>query len=137
MTFLNQLNVGQRLSFEVYPTAILGNNFKDVMLDSILRAQTAINFGTDIHSLHAKIYPTLPAGMVTDDPFGYLYLRIIHANGEAQVIGAPWIRPETLVVSRGGRITMVFEDKTHSDLDMITNSLSAINQRPMQIMTDD
>ena len=137
MSINTQLNVGQRLSFEVYPTAILGNNFRDVMLDSILRAQTAINFGTDIHSLHAKIFPTLPAGMVPDDPFGYQYLRIIHANGEAQVIGIPWIRPETFSVSRGGRLTLVFEDKTPSDLDMITNSLSAINQRPMQIMKEE
>lgn len=133
----SQITPNIRISFEVYPTSILGNNFKDVLVEAVVNAQAALTFGTDIHSLHAKVFPTLPQGSVPDNPTSYPYVGIRHQNGEKQFIGIPWIRPETLTLSRGGRVTMVFEDLTQTEIDRINLSLQAINQRPDHMITDE
>lgn len=60
MTTIYDVRIGQRVSFEVYPAAVLGNNFKDVRLEGIISARTAASYGMDIQALHANVYPTLP-----------------------------------------------------------------------------
>ncbi len=82
MTSIYDIQIGQRFSFEVYPSAILGNNFQDVRLEGIVSARTAAAYGVDIQALHANVYPTLPAGMAPNDPIQYPYVRIQHQNGE-------------------------------------------------------
>jgi len=129
MATLHDVQIGQRFSFEVYPTAILGNNFKDVRLEGILSARTALASGVDIESLHRNVYPSLPAG-VPNDPFQYNFIKIQHANGEYTYIGVPYIRSDSIEVSTGGTINLVFQDKTQTDLDRILLALSASGYAP-------
>lgn len=124
------VQIGQRCSFEVYPTSVLGNNFNDVRLEGIISARTAASYGIDIQALHANVYPTLPAGTVPDDAFQYGYIRIQLPSGEFTVLGIPWIRSETVVISTGGKIVLTFEDKTQADLEKILLALSSNNFRP-------
>jgi len=133
MPSIYDVQIGQRFSFEVYPTSVLGNNFQDVRLEGILSARAAASYGVDIEALHANVYPTLPEGTTPNDPFQYSYIRIQHASGEYGVIGIPWIRQDSIVISDGGKVVLTFNDKTQSDLDMILLALSSNGYRPDDI----
>lgn len=129
MPSINDVQIDQRFSFEVYPASIIGNNFKDVKLDGIISARSATTFGVDIVSLHAQVYPTLPPG-TPNDPFKYSWVRVTYPNGETVTLGVPWIRPESIVVSAGGRVTIMFENKSQSDVDRMLLALSSNGFRP-------
>lgn len=133
MPSIYDVTIGQRFSFEVYPVAVLGNAYKDVRLEAIVSARTAASYGVDIQALHANVYPSLPPGSTPNDPFQYNYVRIEHVSGEFEVIGIPWIRQETIEISAGGKITIVFNDKTSSDLDHILLALSSNGYSPDDI----
>lgn len=129
MTAINEVPLGHRFSFEVYPTAVLGSNFRDVRLEGILSPEMAMAFGADIASLHANVYPSLPAG-VPNDPMQYNYFRIRLANGSFMILGVPWVRQESIVLSEGGNLYLTFSNRTQTDLDRILLSLSSIGQSP-------
>lgn len=123
----------QKFSFEVYPTAILGNNFQNVQLLAINDAETARRLGWDVDSLHATIYPTLPSGVVEDDPDSYPYVEIKTISGQRHIVGVEWIKPGTIETIVSGRVTMIFENRNPADIDRILESLSAIGQSPSSI----
>lgn len=130
---IEKLGPGKRISFEVYPSSIIGNNFKEVYLEGVIDPTLALAHGIDIEAYHAKVYPTLPQGTAPDNAFGYNYVRVRYPNGASEVIGVPWIRPETLQILQGGRIILTFEDKTQSDLDRILQILSANGMSPADV----
>lgn len=130
MPSIYDVQIGQRFSFQVYPEAILGYRYQDVRLEGIISARTAVAYGFDIQALHANVYPSLPPGQVPNDPYQYNYVRIQHPSGEFEILGVPWIRPESIEISTGGRIVMSFDDKTQMDLDRILAALSSNGYRP-------
>jgi hypothetical protein len=127
---------GQRFSFEVYPTSIIGNYFRDVYLEGILTPSLAQASGLDIEALHAKVYPTLPHGSVADSAQSYDYIRIRHPNGASDIIGIPWIRPETIQLFQGGRVVLTFDNKTQSDVQRILQVLSANGESPSNVQVE-
>jgi len=132
MTAISDVQIGQRFSFDVYPAAVLGNNFRDVRLEAIISARTAASYGVDIQALHANVYPTLPPG-VPDDPFQYSYVRVEMKSGEFTVIGVPWIRAETIAISASGKATLVFTDVTQTDIDRILLACSSNGYSPASV----
>lgn len=129
MTAITDVNIGQRFSFQVYPTAIIGNTFTDVIMEGIISADVARAYGIDVDSLHANVYPTLPAG-VPNDPRQYSWVMVRQANGERTVLGVPWIRQETIVLSTGRTLTLTFQDRTQVSYDRIMLQLSAVGEKP-------
>lgn len=124
------VQIGQRFSFEVYPSAVLGNNFKNVRLVGTFDARVAQSFGEDIVAMHANVYPTLPTGTVPNDAFQYNYFRIQYPNGEFQLLGIPWVRQDSIVVATSGRLTLVFDDVSPTDQDRIIVALSSNGYKP-------
>lgn len=129
MTTINEINIGQRFSFEVYAPGRLGNNFKDVRLEGSMSAQMAANYGVDIYALHQNVYNSLPAN-TPNDPLQYSWVRIQMPNGDYQCLGVPYIRQESIQVSTGGSVILTFQNKTDADVQRILMSLSAIGQSP-------
>lgn len=129
MATLKEVEIGQRFSFQVYPTGLLGNAFNDVRMEGIMSARAAISNGVDVQSLHDNVYPTLPQG-TPNDPLQYNFIKIQLANGEYTYLGTPWIRADSIVISTGGKITMVWENKTQTDLERILTALSANTLSP-------
>ncbi len=129
MPSIRDVNLNQVFSFEVYPTNVIGNNFRNVRLEGIFNAKGAMAFGMDVEAMHAAIYPALPAG-VPNNPFDYDYIRIQFPNGEYTMIGIPWIRQETIQISTAGQVVLVFENKTDVDIERMVNALSANGYRP-------
>lgn len=132
MSTIYDIQIGQRFSFEVYPTAILGNGFKDVVLEVIMGARAALSFGEDLQSIHRNVYPTLPPG-TPNDPFQYSYVRVLMPSGEYQNIGIPWIRPDSIIASSSRKLTLSFLDTTPTDRDRIMLALAAINKTPSAV----
>lgn len=130
MMKINEVGINNRFSFEVYPTSRLGNQFKNVRLEAILNAQTAVNSGVDIVSLHANIYPSLPSGTVPNDPYQYSYMRIQHPSGEYSTLGIPWVREETIVISESTQIVLTFNNRTEEDLSRIVLALQSNGYSP-------
>lgn len=125
---INQINIGQKFSFEVYPSAVLGY-FRDVMLDCRLSANGARSFGVDVDALHANVYRTLPAS-VPNDPNVYDYIRVRHPNGTYSVVGVPYIRPASIQISTFGILTLRFEGVNQQDQQRILNAVSASGYSP-------
>ena len=128
-TDISNIQIGQRFSFEVYPSAIMGNNFKDVVLEGSLSPDMAKAFGIDIVSLHANVYRTLPS-TVPNDPTKYNYVRVRHPNGQYSVVGIPYIRPDSIVISTQGVLNLRFDGVTQADQTRILNALSANGYKP-------
>lgn len=129
---IQDIKPDQRISFDVYPSNILGNNFKDVKVLGFYSAFIAARF-TDIYSLHANVYPQLPVGSVDDDATSYSYVEIQHRSGETTIIGTPYIKEDTIVISGSRRYTLTFENITEQDYNHIKLALASIDKTPSTV----
>ena len=109
-TFSEKMQVFNIVSFQVYPSGILGTKFNNVQIMGILDAASCVGI-IDPPALHANVYPTLPAGAV-DDYTKYPYYKIKLQDGTVTCIGRPWIREETVKVV------------TQQDLHIVLNNIS-------------
>lgn len=88
--------IGLNYSFEVYPAAILGNDFKNVKLMAILDNDSA-NQIIQTKPMHVNVYPYLPSG-TPNNPASYNYLKVLTASGQVTCIGIPWIKESSIAV---------------------------------------
>lgn len=131
MTTLAAVNIDQRFSFEVL-APVLGNTFKDVVLDCKLNAATARALGFDIYAMHQNVYPAvLAAGVsIPNDPTQYNYIRVRFASGEVATIGEPWIRPGSISVSDGKTLVLTWQDIDDTTRQRILLACSQNNAKP-------
>lgn len=128
-TAITEIQIGQRFSFEVYPSAILGNNFKDVTLEGFISPSMAQAFGADIAAMHANCYRTLPS-TVPNDPLKYNWMRVKHQNGSFTILGVPYVRPDSIQVSTQGVLNLRFDGVNQTDQTRILEALSANGYKP-------
>lgn len=86
---------GQFISFDMVSPLITAN-YRNVKVLANTNYDMAVGV-TDVDSIHANIYDTLPTGtprLARD--FNYL---IIEVNGEREAVGIPWIKDPVTVVS--------------------------------------
>lgn len=131
MTTLANVNIDQRFSFEVL-APVLGNNFKDVVLECQLNASTARALGFDIRAMHQNVYPAVIAAGVSmpNDPTQYNYIRVRFPNGEVATIGVPWIRPGSITVSDGKTLVLTWQDIDDTTRQRILLACSQNNAKP-------
>jgi hypothetical protein len=132
MAQITDIAEGTRVSFEVYPTAYLANEFKDVTLEGIVTAMVARQLGFDLDAAHQNVYPVLTgAGVsVPNDPRQYNYAYITFDGGQSTFVGVPWIRPGTVVSSDGKTLGLVFQNLDDRRRRRILEAMSAINETP-------
>lgn len=51
------------------------------------------------------------------------------------MLGVPWLRPDTVVISTGGQLILTFDDKTQVDLERILMALSSNGYAPSDVKT--
>jgi hypothetical protein len=134
MTNITQVEIDQRISFEVYPAERLGNNFKNVRMCAVLNPETARALGHSLYEAHQNVYPTIPTGQIPNNPTQYNYVQVQFENGEKQIIGIPWIRPDSVVINDGKTLTLVFQDLDQRRKDRILAAVAANNERPSSIV---
>lgn len=129
MATIQEIPIGTVISFEVYPSAQYGNNFKAVTLQAVFDANIARMLGFDVISANQTVYDSLPSGTPID-PTQYSYFQILYASGETQILGVPWIRQGTLSVHNGKTLTMVFNDIDETRKDRIIAAVKAQGENP-------
>lgn len=121
-------------SFEVYPSAILGNNFNNVTVTGIIDGETASRI-IDVHSLHAQIYPAVSPG-TPDDPLAYDYITFRAESGIVTALGIPWIREDTVISSESNTLQVMVSNVTINDVPklraaLISNGFTSFNIKPV------
>lgn len=108
-------------SFDVFAPSILGTEFKNVTILSIMDYETALQ-QADIPAIHTNVYPDLPSGL-PDDPSQYDYVRIRTASGVATILGIPWIDLDTVELVESRRMTVKIEGVSSADVERVRIAL--------------
>lgn len=112
--------IRQVYDFDVYPSAIIGNNFKGVTILAIMDNETASK-EVDTQAMHVQIFPMVP-GMV-NDPNGYDYVKIRTINGQTTILGVPWIKEDTVQLVESRTVTAVIANVSAVDVPRIRDAL--------------
>ena len=123
MASIESLKMGDVVSFDVFPTAILGTSFKRVKVVGILDMDSAKQW-IDPVALHVNVFPTLPSG-TPNDPSDYYYVKIKMIDGQVTCLGLPWIREESIVVHENSTIKLTIESVGVDDVEKIVRALAA------------
>lgn len=133
MANIQDISIGAKISFELYPAAQYGNNYQNVTLTAIFNSDIARMLGFDIIAANQQVYSSLPAGTVPNDPTQYDYFQVSFSSGETAILGAPWIRAGTLVVHDGKKLTLVFDDLDERRKDRIIAACKAQGETPSSV----
>lgn len=129
-------NIGDTISFQVYPSTLLGDQFKDVVVQSVVNADTARLLGFDYISMHANVFPTLPEGQVPDNPTQYNYLVVKMQSGQTQIVGLPWIDESTITSRVTSSVYLEVPGAGTTDVSNIVNALAANGFRTKNVRVD-
>lgn len=129
MANIQDISIGSKISFELYPAAQYGNNYQNVTLTAIFNSDIARMLGLDVITANQQVYQSLPPGTPID-PTQYDYFRVAFDGGETMILGAPWIRAGTLAVHNGKKLTLVFDDIDETRKDRIIAACRAQNENP-------
>jgi hypothetical protein len=91
-----KLEVGTTVSFDVYPTPVLGTLFKGVKIVAIMGAALAGKL-SPINERHAAVKPYVPN--LPNKATSYDYVQIETKTG-TDIIGIPWIIDNTIVLDQ-------------------------------------
>lgn len=123
-TTLEKLAIGTTVSFETYAPEILRTVYKQAVVLAHIDADTARALGGSPYEIHASIFPRLPIG-TPKSADEYLFVKLRLVNGQFDYVGVPWIKPETIVSSKRGRIVITLEDRLPDDIKSAVDALSA------------
>lgn len=123
MSVIEKMKLNATVSFDVFPSAVLGSGFTRVKVMAILDADTAKHW-IDPIAMHINVFPTLPNG-TPNDAYGYMYAKIRLQNGKDTCVGLPWIREETIVEHVRGTMVITLEDITIAEQTRAVEALSA------------
>ena len=126
-------NIGQVVTFNVYPTGIIQTNFSRVTVNAIIDAALARDCGIDPVALHAQVWPTLPPG-VPNVYNGYNYLKLTLPNGTVTAVGVPWINWSSFVVNANIAAQINLQDIVEADLARLKTILLANGFQSFQIL---
>lgn len=128
--------IGKSYSFDVYPVAIISNEYHNVAVKGILDEQTARMY-IDTEAMNRSIYPYLPEGTPKDYQ-KYTYLKIKLENEKVSVIAVEWINDNT-VIEVPSKLKVVVEvlNAAPSDVANIRNSLISNGFRNINISLEE
>ncbi len=119
--FTNDL-IGKTVSFQVYPSAILTDDFRDVKIVGVVNYEAANSYISTAR-MHTNVFPTLPTG-TPDDYRLYEYALIRKQDGKLTAIGVPWIRETSIEVTGTIEIIITIRDKGIDDIPRIRQILT-------------
>lgn len=108
-------------SFDVYPTSVLGSNFKNVTVLAVMDQEMA-NKEIDTQALHIQVYPSLPNG-TPNQADGYNYVKIRTPANTTTILGMAWIKEDTIEEIASVTINVKLGNVTASDVTRIRNAL--------------
>lgn len=131
MTIYDYIQAGNILTFEVYPSTIIGSRFEDVKVMGTFDIDTAKYF-IDPVAMHINVYPFLPE-ITENDAGAYQYVKVKHPNGSISVIGVPWINPDTVRISQRGTLKITIEDVGVVERERTVQAIEATGIKPSKV----
>lgn len=125
MPAINNAMIGKIIGFQVYPSAILTDDFTDVKLIGIATHEGVSSWISPAR-MHANVYPTLPDG-VPNDYRAYEYAIIRKQDDTVTALGLPWIKEDTVTVSDSVEIVVTIRDKSITDIPRLRQILTSNN----------
>ncbi len=119
MTF--QYSIKGVYSFDVYPTALLGNDWTKTTVMAVMDYETAKQFA-DVDALHVSVYPYLPVG-TPDDPSQYDYLKVRTQSGVVTYLGRTWVNESSITAVDSVVIVAVIDNVSSANLNDVRNAL--------------
>ena len=132
MTIYDYLEIGNVVTFEVHPSAIIGGRFKTVKVVTRRAMNFARLFGIDPVAMHNNVFPLLPS-TVENDPDSYQYVAVKHPNGTVSVLGVPWINENTIQISQRGTLEVIVEDVSVIERERVIQALSSVGITPTKV----
>lgn len=131
--FTNDL-IGKTVSFQVYPSAILTDDFRDVKIVGVVNYEAANSYISTAR-MHTNVFPTLPPD-TPDDYRLYEYALIRKQDGKLTAIGVPWIRETSIEVTGTIEIIITIRDKGIDDIPRIRQILTQNGIGNIEITTN-
>jgi hypothetical protein len=119
-----KFNLGDTVSFDMYPTPITGGSHKFAKVLSVLDAQTLSALGEDPVAMHDQVYPYLPSG-TPDSAWQYSYLKLQLANQTIVYVGLTWIKEDSVQVTAMTDILVRIRRVQPSDVAKVALALSS------------
>ncbi len=121
MTIIDSSFIGSKITFDLWPSSIIGTTFKSAEVKAILDFDTVSTF-KDVRALHSQVYSTLPNGTEVN-PEKLTYVKFILSNGKPEYVADCWIKANTV------------QTETTRDFQIILDSVSpADRERYKQIL---
>jgi hypothetical protein len=114
------LTIGNYYDFTLYLNSVIGVDFTNAKVKSILDYSTAIKLG-DVELTQRQIYPYLPPG-TNSNYTNYTYYLIEYKNKDI-IIADEWIIPTSIVQSQGTNYTIRLNSVTSSQYNMVRDQL--------------
>ena len=118
------MEVDSVYSFNVFPSKILGNGFKNVTVEAVVNSKMAKKLGCDVYALHAKMYPYLDPGF-PNNPDQYNWISIKLISGATQWLGEIWVDGSSLTKVTSQTAVVTVPNVSSSDAQDILNALTA------------
>lgn len=125
MPAINNSMNGKVIGFQVYPSAILTDDFSDVKLIGIVTHE-GVSSWISPSMMHANVYPTLPEG-TPNDYRAYEYVIIRKQDGSVTALGLPWIKEDTVTVADSVELIVTIRDKSITDIPRLRQILTSNN----------
>lgn len=92
---VNELKRGDVCSFNLYPSGIRKDTYKDLIYMSSLDVEDARSLGVACDYLHAQMISVLPNNKLRANDYNWLRFKSAH-SGEILTIGSAWIKESSL-----------------------------------------
>lgn len=123
--------IGKLYSFEVYASAVLGKDFKN--LELVMQTNYRIaRQRRDVQATHKTIYGELPAGTPAQaEQLNYLVFQ--NSLGDEIVLAEAWIDPASVVSSATKTMSIIIPNSTIRDVARVREVLSQEGMKNMEI----
>ena len=123
--------IKQLYSFEVYPSALLGQDFKGLQLSAIISFDMARVY-EDVTAIHKTAYANLPPG-TNANPEYLTYLLFKTVTGDQRIIAQEWIDLSSVIESSDRVITATIPNSSIEDVHRLRSALSQEGFRDFNI----
>ena len=117
---MSVLSINTHYNFSVHANSVLGTNYKDALLLSILDYSTALKFENIVH-LHKQVFPYLPTGTISDQTkYSYYLFKV---GDRTVVLADVWLNDATIEISNGTSYTVKLNNISINQLNMIRDQI--------------
>lgn len=109
-------------NFDVYPVTLLGSNWQNVTVMSLMDYATVMNSGFDAPAMHAQVFSYLPSG-TPNDPSQYDYVKLKTAAGAITYLGIAWINLASVVQVDSVTIVVTIGNVTSASTSLVRQAL--------------